>query len=148
MRSRSTDRRPAWSTPCACTESARRTDDRARVVENPLHAGSRHWLAACRRARTAFFGAVLSALVYGRTVLAALPSRLQRIRGAPRTIQRDRTAFTGDLIVVILGDSFVAGFGMDEEHRFTSILEREYDVLPAPHVKIVSLGFTSYSTML
>ena len=65
-----------------------------------------------------------------------------------KRIQTDPTAFKGDITVAILGDSFVAGDQIAESLRFTSVMQRHYDSLPPPRIKIVNLGVSSYSTML
>jgi lysophospholipase L1-like esterase len=63
-------------------------------------------------------------------------------------IQSDPRAFKGDITVAILGDSFVAGEEVDHSRRFTSIMQAYCDSLPAPRIKILNLGFTSYSTFV
>jgi len=63
-------------------------------------------------------------------------------------IQHDPAKARGEITVVLLGDSFVAGEGMSADRRFTSIMQRHYDSLPSPRITIIGLGFTSYSTVL
>jgi hypothetical protein len=65
-----------------------------------------------------------------------------------KRIQADPTSFKGDITVAILGDSFVAGEGVAEPLRFTSVMQHSYDAITRPRVKIVNLGVSSYSTML
>src|SRR5262245_15813995 len=63
-------------------------------------------------------------------------------------IRANPAAFKGDITVAILGDSFVAGAEVDSSQRFTSIMQHDFDALPAPRIKIINLGFVSYSTVV
>jgi lysophospholipase L1-like esterase len=63
-------------------------------------------------------------------------------------VAQDPAAFKGDVTVAILGDSFVAGDGVEPSKRFTTLMQRDYDAAPGPRVTIVSFGFTSYTTLL
>jgi len=65
-----------------------------------------------------------------------------------KRIQTDPMAFKGDFTVAILGDSFVAGNQIAESLRFTSVMQRSYDSVTRPRIKLVNLGVSSYSTML
>ncbi|HEY8152622.1 MAG TPA: hypothetical protein VII72_00695 [Myxococcota bacterium] len=44
--------------------------------------------------------------------------------------------------IVVLGDSFVWGFGVEDDQIFTSVLERESD----PPIEVVNLGVSGYGT--
>jgi len=44
--------------------------------------------------------------------------------------------------LVVLGDSFAWGFGVEDEQMFTRIVERESD----PPVELVNLGVSGYGT--
>jgi len=65
-----------------------------------------------------------------------------------KSIPKDPTAFKGDLTIAVLGDSFTAGDQIAESLRFTSVMQRSYDSLTRPRIKIVNLAASSYSTML
>ena len=63
-------------------------------------------------------------------------------------VKRDPAAFRGDITVAILGDSFVAGDSIEPSKRFTTLMQRDYDAAAGPRVKVISFGFTSYTTLL
>lgn len=59
-------------------------------------------------------------------------------RGPERSYDRDATRRR----VVVLGDSFVWGFGVEEEETFTTLLERE----AAGALEVINLGVSGYSS--
>jgi len=63
-------------------------------------------------------------------------------------VMREPAAFRGDITVAILGDSFVAGDSIEPSKRFTTLMQRDYDAAAGPRVKVVSVGFSSYTTLL
>ena len=63
-------------------------------------------------------------------------------------VTRDPAAFRGEITVAILGDSFVAGDSIAPSKRFTMLMQRDYDAATGPRVKVISFGFTSYTTLL
>jgi lysophospholipase L1-like esterase len=65
-----------------------------------------------------------------------------------KQVQIDPAAFKGDVTVAVLGDSFVAGSGVDDSRRFTSIMQSHLDGLSHRRIKIINFGFDSFSTIV
>jgi hypothetical protein len=53
---------------------------------------------------------------------------------------------TGTLRVLVLGDSFVFGVGVDEEHLLTSRLQALFDARRQAKYEVLNLGISGYST--
>ena len=65
-----------------------------------------------------------------------------------KLIRDNPQIFKGDITVVILGDSFVVGAEVEAPLSFTSLMQSYYDSSPGPRIKIINLGYSSYSTMI
>lgn len=48
--------------------------------------------------------------------------------------------------ILVFGDSFIFGVGVDEEHLFSTQLQREMRAAGGKHVEVVNMGVSGYST--